>query len=468
MSVSSNGEVNGTTAGEDGSRWEQFLSTFENEVEYYQFRIFGSQLQPLEQAEDRLTIQVPRQFHKEWLVEKQSQSLHRSLEDVYGRSMDVEIVVANGEDSDSSPESPSVNNNSESVNKEFPFDNGDGVAQGYTFENFVVGDSNEYAYSAARAITEDPVNSYNPLFIYGGVGLGKTHLLRAIGHEVNEKWEQSNVKCIAAEQFTNEIIKAIRQNNTEAFKRRYRNVDMFLVDDVQFLSKTDTAQEEFFHTFNELHRKGKVTVFCSDRPPQEIGRIEERLRSRFSMGLIVDIKPPDYETRMAILQQKALREDLDIDPSVMDFIATHITRNVRMLESSLTRLSMKASLSGQPITVDVAEEELGDLIESAVSRDGRVTTVDEIQSTVADHYDLSVSDLTSDRRTRAIARPRQVAMYLAREQTDRSFSDIGDLFGGRDHSTVIHAHKTIQSRREDNSELAAQVRRLERSLGNSR
>jgi len=464
VSVSTSGEADTAAPGGDEPEWERFLSTFENEVEYYQFRIFGTQLHPVEHDEDRLTIQVPRQFHKEWLTEKQSQALHRSLEDAYGRPMDVEIVVATGEDAASTRlETPSPENNGKD-NIEFPFAKDNGFKPGFTFDNFVVGDSNEYAYAAARAITEDPVNSYNPLFIYGGVGLGKTHLLQAIGHEVKRKWEQSNIKCIAAEQFTNEIIHAIRENNTKKFKYRYRNVDMFLVDDVQFLSKTDAAQEEFFHTFNELHQKGKATVFCSDRPPQEIGRIEERLRSRFSMGLIVDIKPPDYETRMAILQEKAQREDLGIDPSVMDFIAKHITRNVRMLESSLTRLSMKASLSGGPITIDVAEEELQDLIDSAASQNGRVTTVEEIQAVVADHHDLSVGDLTSDRRTRAIARPRQIAMYLAREHTDRSFSDIGDLFGGRDHSTVIHAHRKIQERMEDDTELSARLRTLERTL----
>lgn len=464
VSPSSNGETRTTSDPGEDTHWQRFLGTFEDEVEYYQFRIFGTQLELLERDAEQITIRVPRSFHKEWLTDKQNEALHRSVEQIYGESTDVRIVVENDACNRATRDDTESQEDEGNVNREFPFAKSNGFNPDFTFDSFVVGDSNEYAYAAARALTEDPVNSYNPLFIYGGVGLGKTHLLQAIGHEVKAKWEQSNIKCIAAEQFTNEIIHAIRENNTKEFKYRFRNVDMFLVDDVQFLSKTDAAQEEFFHTFNELHQKGKATVFCSDRPPQEIGRIEERLRSRFSMGLIVDIQPPDYETRMAILQQKAAEEGLDIEGSVLDFIATHITGNVRRLESSLTRLSMKASLSGHPITCEVAEDELQDLIDSARPENGTVVTVEDIQSVVADHYDLTVQDLTSKKRTRAVARPRQVAMHLAREKTDRSFSDIGELFGGRDHSTVIHAHNKIAEQKNDDAELTAHLRRIKRKL----
>lgn len=465
-----------TTEASEKEHWERFLENFEESVGQFQFQIFGNHLQLADQSNECLTIAVPRSFHKEWLEEKQESKFQQTIRDVYGDNFEAEVEVVESDEL-SSPstdnDNKNVNNNKTSGNSSsnasdscFPFARTNDFNPNHTFENFVVGDTNEYAYSAARAMADDPVNNFNPLFIYGGVGLGKTHLLNAIGHEVDSTWSQANVKCINAEQFTNEIINAIREEDTKEFKYNYRNVDMFLVDDVQFLAKTDAAQEEFYHTFNELYEKGKGTVFCSDSPPEEISTIEERLRSRFGMGLTVDIQPPGYETRVAILQQKAEQEGLSVPTRVVEYIAENLAGNVRQLESSLTRLAMKTSLSKERITVDLAREELSDLFDSAGSGSRQPLTIDSIQETVADHFGISVTELESKKRTRAIAEPRQIAMYLARKHTNHSYDEIGDKFGNRDHSTVIHAQKKIDSSREDepDSELAHHVRTLEKDL----
>lgn len=447
------------------SDWHNFLDELKSEVGQFQFQIFGSHLKCNRPSQDELEILVPRSFHKEWLHDKQNDKFTKAVESVYGEETDVTVRVTGG---DPSPSTTTSNNNdkksvnNDDQNKKFPFAQSSDFNPELTFENFVVGDCNEYAYSAAKAISEDPANSFNPLFVYGGVGLGKTHLLNAIGHQVKQNWDQANVKCINAEQFTNEIINAIREGNTKDFKYNYRNVDMFLVDDVQFLAKTDAAQEEFYHTFNELYEKGKGTVFCSDSPPEEISKIEERLRSRFGMGLTVDIQPPGYETRVAILQKKANSEGLNVPDDVMHYIADNIHRNVRKLESCLTRLAMKSSLSESSINLEMARDELADLIAGSTAGSDRVITIDEIQTTISDHFNLSISDLKSKKRSRSIAEPRQIAMYLSREHTNASFADIGDRFGGRDHSTVMHAKKKIESTldEEPESELSKHVRRL--------
>ncbi len=451
----------------ESDHWDHFLSTFKEAVGQFQFRIFGKHLNLLDLTDDSITIQVPREFHREWLENKQSDSFNTAVNKVYGEATEVNIEVSNsGAEARKTNGGRDNSTSKENDKSKFPFARSTDFNPDFTFDIFVVGDSNEYAYSAARAIAEDPVNNFNPLFIYSDVGLGKTHLLHAIGHEVNSTWEQANVKCINAEQFTNEIINAIREGNTKNFKYNYRNVDMFLVDDVQFLAKTDAAQEEFYHTFNELYEKGKGTVFCGDSPPSDISKIEERLRSRFGMGLTVDIQPPGYETRVAILQKKAMRQGLSVPYEVIDYIADNLLGNVRRLESSLTRLAMKTSLSKEPITLELARNELTDLIDDTGSQSEEPLTVDVIKKHVSEFFDLPVSDLNSKKRPRSIARPRQIAMYLARQNTNNSYQDIGNAFGGRDHSTVIHAEKKIEEFLENEPEgnVARGVRRLEKKL----
>lgn len=467
MAESSDSNSNTTNTVQPDSRWGKFLEFFKDSVGQFQFQIFGQNLELVEQGEDYLKIAVPREFHREWIKEKQSEKFQHCIEEVYDKKTDVKVKVSNLSTKQKDQKYNNYGNETNGTEEvKFPFARTNDFHPDHTFETFVVGDSNEYAYSAARAISEDPVNSFNPLFIYGGVGLGKTHLLNAIGRKVDSTWDQANVKSINAEQFTNEIINAIREGNTKDFKYNYRNVDMFLVDDVQFLAKTDAAQEEFYHTFNALYEKGKGTAFCSDCPPGELTKIEERLRSRFGMGLTVDIQPPGYETRVAILQKKAEQENFSIPMNVIEFIAENLQGNVRLLERSLNRLVMKTSLIKQPPSVELARDELTDLFDLSGPDETEPLTVKAIQSMVAEHFNVSVRDLKSKKRTRSIAQPRQIAMYLARKETNHSYQYIGDLFGDRDHSTVIHAKDKIQALLENDSdsELARQVRQLKEGL----
>ena len=310
----------------------------------------------------------------------------------------------------------------------------------YTFETFVAAPNSSLTYSASIAVADAPARVYNPLFLYGGVGLGKTHLLQAVAHRVLARHSQSLVAYVTSERFTNELVDAIKDRTTEEFRNRYRNVDVLLVDDVQFLTGKESTQEEFFHTFNCLYEMDKQIVLSSDRPPKEIATLEERLRSRFEWGLITDIQPPDVETRTAILRKKAELERLPIPNDAIRYIAERINTNIRELEGALVRVVAFASLHKRPMDEALAEEALRDILPQSRPRQ---VTIGLIQEIVADFYQLDVKDLKIRKRTRAIAYPRQVAMYLCRELTDASLPRIGEQFGGRDHTTVIHAHEKI-------------------------
>lgn len=315
----------------------------------------------------------------------------------------------------------------------------------YTYDTFVVGPTNQFAYAASLGVCENPGHQYNPLFLYGGSGLGKTHLMHAIGHKIRDKFPTLKVVYLSSEKFTNEMINAIRDNTTEAFRAKYRSVDVLMVDDIQFLSNKDRTQEEFFHTFNSLHQANKHIVISSDRPPKEISSLEERLRSRFEGGLTVDIQPPDFETRIAILRKKAMTDKYnDVPDDVMALIASRITTNIRELEGALTRVIVYASVKGEPVTIELATRALGELFpENRLSP----LTIEKIQQISAEYFHLKKEDLTSKKKTQQLAFARQVSMYLCRELTDSSFPRIGELFGGRDHTTVMHAHQKIGTQR---------------------
>lgn len=316
-----------------------------------------------------------------------------------------------------------------------------------TFDTFVIGSSNRFAHAASNAVANNPGRSYNPLFIYGGVGLGKTHLMHAIGNEIQYNNPQSRIMYVTSEKFTNELIAAIRNDRNEEFRSRYRTVDVLMIDDIQFIANKESTQEEFFHTFNTLFEMQKQIVISSDKQPKEVPSLEERLRSRFEWGLIADIQPPDLETRVAILQKKAELENLDISLEVMHFIATKVESNIRELEGSLTRVIAFSSLTGKPLCVESADEALKDFYPPNSKR-----TIDAkiIQEIVAEMYNLKVAELTGPKRSREIAFPRQIAMYLTRELTGMSLPKIGDAFGGRDHTTAIHAcEKITNAIRED-------------------
>ncbi|TWH46639.1 chromosomal replication initiator protein [Sporomusa sp. KB1] len=318
----------------------------------------------------------------------------------------------------------------------------------YIFSTFVIGNSNRLAHAASLAVSEAPAQVYNPFFIYGGVGLGKTHLMHAIGHRIKENNPNSKVVYISSEKFTNELINSIISGNPESFRQRYRNIDVLLVDDIQFLSKKEHTQEEFFHTFNTLHDANKQIIISSDRAPREIQTLEDRLRSRFEWGLITDIQPPDLETRIAVLRKKAMMESLNVPNEVIVYIASRIENNIRELEGALIRVIAYASLNNQPIDIDLATEALKDIFPDG--RPKQITT-DLIKDIVAAYFKLKLEDLSAKKRTRNVAFPRQIAMYLCRELTETSLPKIGEIFGGRDHTTVIHAHDKIH--RERNSDV---------------
>ncbi len=336
----------------------------------------------------------------------------------------------------------------------------------YTFDTFVVGSSNRMTHAACQAVADNIANNkdsrvYNPLFIYGGAGLGKTHLMHAIGNHVLSRKPNAKIAYVSSETFTNEMIDSIRDGSTKNFREKYRNVDVLLIDDIQFLSNKEGTQEEFFHTFNTLYDSNKQIIISSDRPPNEIKKLEERLRTRFSMGLTTDIQPPDYETRIAILRKKAQNEGLQIPDDVFNYIAEHVRSNIRELEGALVRLSAYSNLSQRNIDLLLTRECLQDLIKE----NGPILITGElIQEKVAEYYRMRVEDFTSKKRTKNIAYPRQIAMYLCREMTDLSLPKIGELFGGRDHSTVIHACDKIAEEMRSNQELQASINKIKSSL----
>jgi chromosomal replication initiator protein len=330
----------------------------------------------------------------------------------------------------------------------------------YTFDNFVVGASNQFAHAACRAVANLPGNHYNPLFLYGGVGLGKTHLVNAIGHQILDRDPDRKVVYLSCESFMNELINALRRDRMDEFKARFRRIDALIVDDVQFLAGRERTQEEFFHTFNSLYEARRQIVLTSDKFPKEIPDLEERLRNRFEWGLIADIQPPDLETRVAILEKKAEVEHIDLPQEVALFLASQIDSNVRELEGSLTRLGAFASLNKAEITVEFARQVLQNILREKKS----TITIDSIQKAVCDFFHVRAADLRSKKRTRTVALPRQVAMFLCRRYTDASFPTIGERFGGRDHSTVIHATQVVDQRMKEDAAFRATVDRLQRLL----
>ncbi len=327
----------------------------------------------------------------------------------------------------------------------------------YTFETFVIGSSNRFAHAAAVAVAEAPAKAYNPLFVYGGSGLGKTHLLHAIGHYAQSIGTARTVRYVSTEEFTNDFINSLRDDKTQAFQRRYRDVDILLVDDIQFLENRERTQEEFFHTFNTLHNANKQIVISSDRSPKQLSTLEDRMRTRFEWGLLTDIQPPDLETRIAILRKKAAQERLAAPPEVLEFIASKISSNIRELEGALIRVTAFASLNRQPVDMGLAEVVLKDLIPEG---GGPEITAATIMAATAEYFSLTMDDLCGSSRSRVLVNARQVAMYLCRELTDLSLPKIGQTFGGRDHTTVMHADRKIRSQMAERRSLYNQIAEL--------
>ena len=427
--------------------WAKTLEIIKSELSEVSFNTWIKSCEPISISTDTIKISVPNSFTQDILDKRYKDLVANSIKAVCSKLYKIEFIIVS--DLDEKEESPKNSSNKPSKSIIVNDEMSSTLNPKYTFDSFVIGNSNRFAHAASLAVAESPAKAYNPLFIYGGVGLGKTHLMHAIGHYILESNPNAKVVYVSSEKFTNELINAIKDDKNEEFRNKYRNVDILLIDDIQFIAGKERTQEEFFHTFNALHDANKQIILSSDRPPKEIPTLEDRLRSRFEWGLIADIQVPDFETRMAILKKKADVENLNVANEGMGYIATRIKSNIRELEGALIRIIAYSSLTNREVTVDLASEALKDIISK---KQGKHITVDLIQDIVASYFNLRVEDLKSQRRTRNVAYPRQIAMYLSRKLTDMSLPKIGEEFGGRDHTTVIHAYEKIsENLKTDNS-----------------
>jgi len=419
--------------------WSEVSGRLRGALNETTYRTWFDHVEGLELNDDEFVLAVPNDFTRDWIEGHFIGLIRAAVGDTTGHERQIQLAVkeATGE-----PPSPAEGHRRESL--------GIGLNPKYTFDSFVIGSSNRFAHAAALAVAEAPAQAYNPLFIYGGTGLGKTHLLQAIAQYVAEHQGELSVRYVTSETFMNDFINALRDKRIEGFKQRYRAYDLLLIDDIQFFEHKERIQEEFFHTFNSIYEAGGQIVISSDRPPKEISTLEERLRSRFEWGLITDIQPPDLETRIAILRKKVKTDRIHVpDPKVLEFIAGRISSNIRELEGALTRVVAFSSLTGRPMTQDLAQDVLKDVFPQG---EVRQVTIERIQELVSERFSLSLAELCGDKRSQNIVYPRQVAMYLSRELTDSSLPKIGKQFGGRDHTTVIHAtSKIARMIREDRS-----------------
>jgi len=429
------------------SLWEEVASRLKGALNEATFGSWFGSAEGLALTDDTFTLSVPNDFTREWIEGHFLGLIRAAVKDATGNERRIHLSVrdeaAPAEVVDGIAIEAPVHRTPE------PAASGS-MSLKYTFDLFVIGSSNRFAHAAALAVAEAPAQAYNPLFIYGGTGLGKTHLLQAVGQYVGAHGNGLTARYVTSETFMNDFINSLRDKRIEGFKQRYRTYDVLLVDDVQFFEGKERIQEEFFHTFNSLYEAGRQIVISSDRPPKEIATLEERLRSRFEWGLITDIQPPDLETRIAILRKKEKTDRIHVpDPDVLTYVAERVTTNIRELEGALTRVVAFSSLTGRPMTVELAEDVLKDVFPQGQAVE---ISIRRIQETVSQRFGMTVNELCSAKRSQAIAYPRQVAMYLSRALTDSSLPRIGKEFGGRDHTTVMHANAKIEGMiREDRS-----------------
>ena len=414
--------------------WKDVLTVIKVELTEVSFNTWLKSVNPISLSNNKIILGAPNDFTKGILMGRYFNLIKNSIKQVTNEEYIVEIIIPG--------EELHYNQGQNAIQENLEPNQRSQLNPKYSFNTFVIGNSNRFAHAASLAVAEAPAQAYNPLFIYGGVGLGKTHLMHAIGHYILSQNPNSKVMYVSSEKFTNELINSIREYRNEEFRNKYRNIDVLLVDDIQFIAGKEGTQEEFFHTFNALHEANKQIIISSDRPPKEIPTLEDRLRSRFEWGLIADIQAPDLETRIAILRKKANIENIEVSDEVMLYIATKIQSNIRELEGALIRVVAYSSLTNRIVTESLAEEALKDIFSNNKPIE---ITVDIIKDRVSKNFKMKMDDFSSKKRTRAIAYPRQIAMYLTRELTDLSLPKIGDEFGGRDHTTVIHACDKINT-----------------------
>jgi chromosomal replication initiator protein len=446
-----------------GEVWARAIGRLDDDTIRPHHRAWIGLTRPLGLVEDTALLAAPNEFAKDYLENRLRPLIATALSDELGREIRVAVTVQHTDEQPSEQSVEASPPHSELPDIRFddwtraarpssaPLVNGDASRSSdrearlnpkYTFETFVIGSSNRFTHAAAVAVAEAPAKAYNPLFVYGDSGLGKTHLLHAIGHYAQRLFPGIKVRYVSSEEFTNDFINSLRDDKMQAFQGRYRSQDLLLIDDIQFLERAERTQEEFFHTFNTLHNANKQIVISSDRPPRQLSTLEDRLRTRFEWGLITDVQVPDLETRIAILRKKASQEGMSPPPEVLEFIATKIQSNIRELEGALIRVTAFASLNKQDVEMQLAEIVLKDLISES---DSPEITAAHIMAVIAEYFSVSIDDLTSSSRSRVLVNARQIAMYLCRELTELSLPKIGQTFGGRDHTTVMHADRKVRS-----------------------
>jgi chromosomal replication initiator protein len=436
--------------------WDQVLSRIETKVNRHSFYTWFKPTLYVDEREGALRVRVPNALFRDWLTKHYSAVIDEALTEIQRPGTEIAFVTEEFATVPAVPEAPAP----EFEPEDEAGSEAASLSPRYSFDTFVVGSSNQFAHAACRAVAEAPSRSYNPLFIYGGVGLGKTHLMHAIGHYVVTHLRNLNLTYISSERFMNEMINAVRYDRVLDFRERYRSVDVLLVDDIQFLAGKEGTQTEFFHTFNALYDSQKQIVISSDCPPHEIPQLEERLRSRFEWGLIADIQSPDLETKVAILKKKAETEGIPLPDNVAIYIAGKIKSNIRELEGSLIRLIAYASLTGREISVSLAQ----DVLRNVLQNDERAVTIEIVQKAVADHYSLKLADLKSKNNSKSVAMPRQIAMYLCKALTSASLPEIGKSFGGKHHSTVIHSIRKIEDLRQRDGDFNTLINTLMESF----
>ncbi len=432
--------------------WDKALVLIKEEISDLSYKTWFLPIKPISIVDNKFYINVIDQFNKGPL-ERYETLIKNSLNII--TSKDYEICFCSPEDNickQIEEKKQSVNTSSSSH-----------LNDKYVFDEFIVGNSNKFAHAAAVSIAENPAQKFNPFFLYGNSGLGKTHLMQAIGHHIINQNKNAKVVYISSEQFTNEMIESIKSGNQETFRNKYRYADVLLVDDIQFIGGKEGTQEEFFHTFNALHSSNKQIVISSDRPPHEISTLEDRLRSRFEWGITTDIQPPDYETRIAILRKKAEKDKINIPDEVFEFIAKNIQSNIRELEGALNKINAYAELLDQKISLSLSQEAIKDII---CENDKKEITIDLIKQTVTSYYNLKTNDLDSKKRPKNIVRPRHIAMFLCCEMTDESLSKIGESFGGRDHTTIMSARDNIRKEINKDNKLNNEIEKIKKELKN--